>query len=297
MVLPVRGSKDADLLHLVPEELDADARLLVGGDDLDHVAAHPEGPALQVVVVAVVAGLHELGQELAPVEGLPLAHEEQHPVVGLGRAQAVDAGDGGHDDHVAPLEEAAGGAEAHPVDLLVDGRFLLDVGVGLGDVGLGLVVVVIGDEVLDRVVGEERLELLVELGGQGLVVGEDEGGPVHAGEDGGDGEGLAAARDPEQDLVLVPAQEPGRQLVDRPRLVAARLEVAGQPEAAVRGGGGEPRLFRSGPHPVIIPCTPDASGPSAVDFAIFRPYPARELGTLLSEVLVCARAALSPASF
>ena len=202
-------------------------------------------------------------EQVAPVQGLPLAHEEQHPVVRLGRAEAVDAGDGGHDDHVPPLEEAAGRGEAHPVDLVVDGRFLLDVGVGLGDVGLGLVVVVVGDEVLDRVLGEEGLELLVELGGQGLVVGEDERRPVHPGEHGSDGEGLAAARDPEQDLVLVPPQEPRRQLVDGPRLVAAGLEVARQPELAVRGGGGEPGLFRSRPHPAIIPRAPDAAGPLA----------------------------------
>jgi len=37
---------------------------------------------------------------------------------------------------------------------------LLDVGVGGRDVRLGLVVVVVGDEVLDRVVREEALELL-----------------------------------------------------------------------------------------------------------------------------------------
>ena len=56
-----------------------------------------------------------------------------------------------------------------PVDLVVDERVLLDVGVRLGDVGLGLVVVVVGDEVLDRVLREERLELAVQLGGQRLV--------------------------------------------------------------------------------------------------------------------------------
>ena len=70
----------------------------------------------------------------------------------LGAAQAVDAGDRGHDDHVAPGEEGLGGGVAQPVDLLVDAGVLLDVGVGAGDVGLGLVVVVVGDEVLDGVV-------------------------------------------------------------------------------------------------------------------------------------------------
>jgi len=43
---------------------------------------------------------------------------------------------------------------SEPLDLLVDRRVLLDVGVGLRDVGLGLVVVVVGDEVLDRVLGK-----------------------------------------------------------------------------------------------------------------------------------------------
>jgi hypothetical protein len=50
---------------------------------------------------------------------------------------------------------------AHPVDLLVDLGFLLDEGVGARDVGLGLVVVVVGDEILHRVLGEEALELAV----------------------------------------------------------------------------------------------------------------------------------------
>ena len=39
-----------------------------------------------------------------------------------------------------------------------------------GHVGLGLVVVVVGDEVLDRVVREELAELPVELRREGLVV-------------------------------------------------------------------------------------------------------------------------------
>src|SRR5690349_23077517 len=52
---------------------------------------------------------------------------------------------------------------------LVHARLLLDVGVGARDVGLGLVVIVVADEIFDRVVGEEALELAVELGGQDLV--------------------------------------------------------------------------------------------------------------------------------
>src|SRR6185436_6107059 len=87
----------------------------------------------------------------------------------------------------------------------------------------------------------------VELGGQGLVVGQDQGGPVHAGQDLGHAEGLAAARDPQQDLVLVPPLDALDQLADGRRLVSPGLEIAGELEPAVRRGGGEAALVRAVP--------------------------------------------------
>ena len=100
-----------------------------------------------------------------------VAHlEPDHAVdVLLRRAQAVDARHRGDDDHVAPGQQAVGRGVPQPLDLVVDRGVLLDVGVRLRDVGLGLVVVVVGDEVLDRVVGQQLAELVGQLGGQGLV--------------------------------------------------------------------------------------------------------------------------------
>ena len=46
-----------------------------------------------------------------------------------------------------------------PLHLLIQRGVLLDIGVRLRDIGLGLVVVVVGDEVLDGVVGEELAQL------------------------------------------------------------------------------------------------------------------------------------------
>jgi len=60
-----------------------------------------------------------------------------------------------------------------------------------------LVVVVVGDEVLDGVVGEEGFELVIELGSQSLVVRQDEGGVLQVFDDLGHGEGLAGAGDAE----------------------------------------------------------------------------------------------------
>ncbi len=131
---------------------------------------------------------------------------------------------------VAAFEEAAGGGEAELVELFVDGGFLFDEEVAGGDVGFGLVVVVVGDEVLDGVVGEEGFELVVELGGEGLVVREDEGGALDLLDDLGHGEGLAGAGDAEEDLIFFAGGEAGDELGDGAGLVALGLVGGGELE-------------------------------------------------------------------
>ena len=101
--------------------------------------------------------------------------------------------------------------------------FLLDVNVAGGNVGFGLVVVVIGDEVLDRVVREERLELVIELRRQRLVVRQDQRRAVHLLDDLGHRVGLARAGDAEQHLVLLAVVEPAGERLDGAALVSGRL--------------------------------------------------------------------------
>ena len=125
-----------------------------------------------------------------------------------GRAEPVDRRHRGDDDHVAPRHQRAGGRVAQPVDLVVDRRVLLDVGVGGRQVRLGLVVVVVGDEVLDPVLREQLAELAGELRGEALVGREHERRPVDLGDDAGGGEALARAGDAEQRLELVAPLDP-----------------------------------------------------------------------------------------
>ncbi len=99
-----------------------------------------------------------------------------------------------------------------------------------GDVGLGLVVVVVGDEVFDGIIWEEGLELVVELSGEGLVVREDEGGAVELFDDLGHREGLAGAGDTEEDLVFFAGVQTGDELADGSGLVALRLVGGGELE-------------------------------------------------------------------
>ena len=167
-----------DLLDLVAEEDRAVGRLRVGREHLERLAAHPERAAAERGVVARVHVVDELAQDLVAVDHLALLQQRDLRVVLLRRAEAVDAGHARDHDHVAAGEQRARGGVAQAVDLLVDRGVLLDVEVLRRDVRLGLVVVVVRDEVLDRVVREELAELVAELRRQRLVVRDHERGPL-----------------------------------------------------------------------------------------------------------------------
>ena len=110
------------------------------------------------------------------------------------------------------------------VDLVVDGRVLLYVGVGRGEVGLGLVVVVVRDEELDPVLREQVPQLRGELGGQGLVRLDDERGPLDLFDHPGDRGRLPRPGDALEGLVAVPPLRSFDERGNGSGLVAGGLE-------------------------------------------------------------------------
>ena len=121
--------------------------------------------------------------------------------------------------------QRARGRVPQPVDLVVDRRVLFDVGVGGREVGLGLVVVVVRDEVLDPVLREQLPELAGELGRQALVGREHDGGTVDLGDHRGGRERLARAGDAEERLEAVAPLDPRDERLDRRGLVARRRQI------------------------------------------------------------------------
>ncbi len=193
-LLPGERVEFVDRLDLVAEQRDAPGAVLVmRRKNFDDVAAYAERAAEEIGLRALVLQRHQVGHQLALLDLAALLQGEGHGRISFDRANAVDAGHRGDDDDVVALEQRARRRVAHAVDLLVDRGFLLDIGVGARDVGLRLVVVVIGDEIFHRVVGEERLELAVELRGQRLVGRQDEGRALRRLDHLGHGEGLAGA--------------------------------------------------------------------------------------------------------
>ena len=112
---------------------------------------------------------------------------------------------------------------AQPVDLVVDGAVLFNVGIRGRDVGLRLIIVVIGYEILHRIFRKKLPELGAQLRGQGFVVRQHQGGPVDLCDHVRHGEGLAAARHPQKGLGFIPPQNALCQLFNGLRLVARGL--------------------------------------------------------------------------
>ena len=83
---------------------------------------------------------------------------------------------------IAPLEQRTRGRVPQHVDLLVDRRRHNDVGIADRNVGLRLIVVVIGDEVLNGILGKLP-QLVAELRRQGFVVGQHQGRSAGLGDD------------------------------------------------------------------------------------------------------------------
>ena len=109
---------------------------------------------------------------------IPQMDLKAHLLEVLRIAQAIYAGDGGDHDHIPSGEKGCRCRQPHLLDLGVDKGILFYVLVLGGDVGLRLVVIIVGDEILHPAVRKELLELVIELGSQGLVVGYDQGGPL-----------------------------------------------------------------------------------------------------------------------
>jgi hypothetical protein len=111
---------------------------------------------------------------------------------------------------------------------------LLDILIFGRDIGFRLVIVVIGNEIFHPVFREELFELVIELVGQGLVVGNDQGGLLVLLDNIGHGIGLSGACDAYQGLKLLVSFQAGNELFDGQRLRAAWFETGDKMELLQR---------------------------------------------------------------
>jgi len=113
---------------------------------------------------------------------------------------------------------------AHAVNLLVDLAFFLNEGVGPCHVGFGLVVVIVADEVFNRIVREKPFEFAVKLSCQCFVWCKDNRRSLGFFDHFGHCEGFAGARRAKENLIALAGFDGFGQFCDGRGLVACGLK-------------------------------------------------------------------------
>ena len=113
---------------------------------------------------------------------------------------------------------------AQAVNLLVDLSVFFDISVGVGDVGLGLVIVIVRNKIVHGGGREKVGVFLGELSGQCFIVRDNECRPSNLSDDIGASKSFARAGHAEQGLMAFAFFHPRHQFGNRLRLVARRPE-------------------------------------------------------------------------
>ena len=196
----------------------------MGGPDFEAIPPHTERAALKRLIVAAIGLCHQIGHDLTLIVHLADKQILRHRRIGFDRPDAIDTGHRGHDDHIVPFQQRPRCRVAHAVNLFVDLAFFFDIGVRPRHVCLGLIIIIVGHEVFDRIVRKEPFEFTIQLRRQCFVGRKDDRRSLSFLDHLGHGECLARAGRAQQNLILFPAQHTSRQLLDRGGLVACRLK-------------------------------------------------------------------------
>jgi hypothetical protein len=150
-------------------------------------------------------------------------NQDDHRLIIFFAADAVDARDAGDDDDIPAREQRAHGRKPQPFDFVVHARIFLDESVGARDVGFGLIIIEVADEILDGVIWKEALEFSVKLGGECFIMRDDQSRLIDIPDNIGNREGLSRTGDAEERLVLGTGQHAFGQLRNGLRLIPGGL--------------------------------------------------------------------------
>ncbi len=213
-----------DAVDFIPEKFDADCVFTgLNRKDLHYVAPNSEFVADKIHVIAFILDFDQLFQQFVSALFHAGAQGNHHSPVVNRIAQAVNAGNAGNDNHIAPLRKGRCGRVPQLVDFVIDGGIFLNIGIRRGNIGFRLIIVIIADKILYGVFREKLPEFRTKLGRQRFIVGQNQCGPVDLCDNVGHGECFSGTGYPQKGLLPVAVPETLHQLKDRFRLVAGRL--------------------------------------------------------------------------
>ena len=203
----------------------------VCGIDLHNVSPDTEFVSHKVYVVSLILDAHKLCYQLVTALLHPLAYRHHHRLI-LGRVtQRIDTGHAGDNYNVTAFHYGRCGRVTKLIYLVIYRGVLLDVNILAGDIGLRLVIVIIGHKVFNCVLGEKLPEFGTQLSRQYFIVGKNKGGPVKPCDNVRHREGLSRAGNAHKRLLLHTALYSLDYRIDCLGLVARKLIVGHELES------------------------------------------------------------------
>ena len=161
-------------LDLVAKELKPQRMLGIRRIHVDNIAAHAERAACQVIVIAIILNVDKCMDKVIALERHLLVDVWSQTRIVLRRANAIDTRDRCDNDHIASREQRCGRLMSQHLNLFVNRGVFLDICIALRHIRLGLIVVVVRDEVDHSVVGKELFELARKLSGERFIRSHDQ---------------------------------------------------------------------------------------------------------------------------
>ena len=221
---PCQRVEFGDRIYLVSEEIEPPGRIIiVSREKFNRIAPNAERAALKRQVIALILQLDKLRHESAGIHLVTLFQIHRHRRIGLDGPNTVNTGDRGDNDTIIAFQNGARRGVAHPVDLLIHRTVFFNECVGARNIGFGLVIVVIGYEIFNRIVREKALKFGIKLRRERFIWRHNQGRALGRLNNLGHGESFTGPRDAEQYLIPFYRVQPIAELFNRFGLIALWL--------------------------------------------------------------------------
>ena len=189
------------------------------------IAPYSKAAAVEVNIIAFIMHGNQVCQELITTHFCVDRDLQSHAKVILRRAEAKYTGNTGHNDHIRPGEDRTRCRMAQLVDHFVNGSIFLDVCITGGNIRFRLVVVIITDEIFNRVIREKCFEFIVQLGRQGFIGCQDQGRSGHRRDHMGHCEGFTGSGNTQQHMVQMTGLDIVFERLDGAGLITLRFKL------------------------------------------------------------------------
>ena len=186
------------LFHLITEEGDPIAIICIGRIDLYRIADHPECSPSEIGQRTGIQCFHKSVQQKIPGHLITLTDPDYTLLEFCRVAYTIDTGNGGHHDNVSPSALQTGGRfQAKLLYFVIDRQILFYVGISSGYISFGLVIIVVGNKILDRILRKELSEFSIQLRNKRFIMTQDKSRSLNLLDDIGNGEGLSGTGHPQ----------------------------------------------------------------------------------------------------